>query len=385
LRRVAESYGVAVCRVRKYPELLAEQDWLSSAPWAISAGRERIKSIPAPHTRADAPLAGLRVVEVTSRLQGPLAGLLLSMLGASVLKVEPPGGDMGKYAPPRVGSQGAAYLAYNRGKQVIEIDYKRPEGLAHLADLAAGADVFLHNWRSGRAEKLGLDFADLAQSNPGLVYAHASGWGRSGAEPSPIAGDFLVQAHAGCGDGLNPAGRPALPSRLTLVDVTGGLLASEGILAGLYWRERTGQGCRVDTSLLAGAMALQRHVLRTMSGGQEAGRRQGRPLWGQLDQPLETADGLLMIVAEDAPTRARLARIVGLTPSEGLAQEQRIAERLHTRSASEWVALLSEASVPAAVVRTDLADAPRDPLLVDLLESIDDACWVPAAPWQLKA
>ncbi len=387
LGRVAETCGVAVCRVRGYPELLREQGWWKVPPWEITPGTGRVTINQADRAPTEAPLTGMRVVEITSRLQGPLAGLLLQMLGAEVIKVEPPGGDMGKYAPPRVGSQGAAYLAYNRGKQVVELDYKRPEGLAALADLAASADVFLHNWRSGRAEKLGLDFDDLARANPGLVYAHASGWGRSNPEPAPIAGDFLVQAHAGCGNGLNRADMPALPSRLTLIDVTGGLLACEGILAGLYWRERTGQGCRVDTSLLAGAMALQSQVLRAIASEQETGRRMGRPLWGPLHQPIQTADELVMIDAADALARSRVANVVGMTDMttlEGQA-EQRIAERFRIRPASEWAELLAEARIPAAVVRTDLASAPQDLLLSGLLETIDDVCWVPAPPWQIKA
>jgi len=387
ISQAAEASGVALRRLRAYDELLAEtgqraETW-QAAPWTLSsgAGRRRARAASA---LGSAPLAGLRVIEVTSRLQGPLAGLLLLMLGADVLKVEPLGGDFGRGSPPIAGSVGAAYLAYNHGKRVIEIDYKQPEGRAHLASLAAEADVFLHNWLDGRAERLGLDHRDLARHNPRLVYAHASGWGKTGAGSS-IAGDYLVQAHAGCGEGLNPSDEPPFPSRLTLIDVMGGLLACEGILAGLYLRERNGRGCRVDTSLLAGALILQAHVLQAMARGQEAGRRRGRPLWGILDRPLATADGFLILEAVGEPAQRRAAKLCGLgsLAGDGLLERQ-IAERLRTRPAAEWESVFNAAGIPAAVVRSDLGALPEDPRAAGLLEHADGACWVPRAPWRFQ-
>ncbi|HEU4322739.1 MAG TPA: CoA transferase [Roseiflexaceae bacterium] len=381
LRRAAEETGVAICRVRSYAELL-DDPAVDAPPWSFGCGPGGGGATPHhPPAEPAAPLRGMRVVELTSRLQGPLAGLLLQMLGAEVVKVEPPGGDMGKHAPPLAGGLGAAYMAYNRGKQVVEIDYKQPGGRAQLADLAASADVFLHNWRSGRAEALGLDFADLSAANPRLVYAHASGWGRTVDEPAPIAGDFLVQAHAACGDGLNPLGHAAVPSRLTLVDVCGGLLACEGVLAALYRRERDGRGCRVDTSLLGAAVALQRRELAAMAAGSEQGRLRGRPGWGPLDQPVETADGALQIAADGPLERARLLRLLGL----GQASDSQIADRLRARPAAEWLPQLHEAAVPAVLVRSDIGDLPHDPLLAWALVSIAGACWAPAPPWRFSA
>jgi CoA:oxalate CoA-transferase len=396
LCRVAQASGIAVCRVRTYSELLAQLDWSDGvarqgtdfqprlrAPWTISQGDARPSPASPTHAPGDAPLSGLRVIEVTSRLQGPMAGCLLRMLGADVIKVEPPGGDFGRISPPLAGSLGAAYLAYNRGKQVVEINYKRPEGRDEIIDLVADADIFLHNWRSGRAEKLGLDFEQLAKCNPRLVYAHASGWGRDGDEPCAIAGDYLVQAYAACGDGLNPTDEPPVPTRLTLIDVIGGLLVCEGILAGVYLRERTGRGCRVDTSLVAGAFMLQARVLKAMALGQETGRRLGRPVWGVLDRPIETADGFLMVSIENEHARKRLSEVCGLTSSANDATLARqIAERLRSRPATEWESLLLEAGVPAAVVLGDLASLPRDPRFKGLIERVNDACWAPAAPWQ---
>jgi crotonobetainyl-CoA:carnitine CoA-transferase CaiB-like acyl-CoA transferase len=303
------------------------------------------------------------------------------MLGAEVVKVEPPGGDFGRHAPPLAGSHGAAYLAYNRGKWVEEIDYKHPDGRARLADLAADADVFLHNWRSGRAETLGLTPEKLSARNPGLVYAHASGWGPAADEPCAIAGDFLVQAHGACGDGLNPAGELPVPSRLTILDVTGGLLACEGILAGLYLRERSGCGSRVDTSLFSGAMALQRHVLRAMAAGKEGDRLHGRPVWGPLDQPVETAAGYLVLEVADGATRRRLLKAGGLRDD---ADDAALLDRLRARSASEWEQILGEVGVPSAAVCGDLASLPADRRTSGLLERVEGDCWMAGAPWRLS-
>jgi crotonobetainyl-CoA:carnitine CoA-transferase CaiB-like acyl-CoA transferase len=385
LRAAGEACGVAVCRVRGYPEVIAELGEPGSrcAPWRIRPAAGQAAARPAaPPPDAGAPLAGMRVVEVTSRMQGPLAGLLLRMLGAGVEKVEPPGGDFGRHSPPLAGGLGAAYLAYNRGKRVVEIDYKDAGGRARLVELAARADVFLHNWRSGRAAVLGLDRGALARPNPGLVYAHASGWSPVHPEPAPIAGDFLVQAHAACGQGLNPDGEPPFPSRLTLLDATGGLLACEGVLAALYLRERTGRGARVDTSLLGAAMALQEPALREMVFERERGRRMGRPLWGPLDTPLRTAGGWLAVDLADEDARPRLARSLGADPSDG---DARLAAFLAARTAAEWEARLREAGVPAAAVREELSDLPSDPRAAGLLERVEDACWMPAAPWRLEA
>ncbi|MGA5299666.1 CoA transferase [Nucisporomicrobium flavum] len=358
VRAAAEACGAVAVAVRE-PATAAPPWTITPHPGGpVADGRRR-----APIA---APLQGLRVVEATSRLQGPLAGLLLRHLGADVVKVEPPGGDFGRYSPPLAGDVGAAYLAYNRGKRVVEIDYKRPAGRDDLRELAAGADVFVHNWRPGRAGALGVDSADLARLNPAAVYAYASGWGGAPDAPGPIAGDFTVQAYAGTGALLHPPGDPPVPSRLTLVDVTGGLLVAEAILAALHERERTGRGGRVDTSLVGAATVL-------------AGAPHRR--WGPLHEPIPTPAGHLVVAPDDTPVR-ELAGFCGLPPD---ADPATIAGRLGERPAAHRVAELQAAGIVAAVARTDLAELPADPHLTGLLEHADGACWVPGTPWRFHA
>lgn len=191
------------------------------------------------------PLTGLLVVESCRRVQGPLAGHLLRLLGASVVRVEPPGGDPARGVPPLAGDTSARFLALNHGKSAVEIDLATVAGRLDLLDLLAGADVFLHNWAPGKAAAWALRPADVARVRPGVVYAHASGWGDALGPNPPLGTDFVVQAHAG-----------VPPSLMTLVDVFGGLVAAHGVVAGLLRRHRTGRGQSVASSLLSAASRL---------------------------------------------------------------------------------------------------------------------------------
>jgi crotonobetainyl-CoA:carnitine CoA-transferase CaiB-like acyl-CoA transferase len=373
LRVAADACGVAVVRLRGYDEVLAERSRIPR-PWTFRSGGRRPPVRGSGGGFDEGPLAGLRVVELATRLQGPLASLLLRRLGAEVVKVEPPGGDVGRAGTSAFGR--AAYLAYNRGKEVVEIDVKKPAGRAQLIDLASTADVFLHNSRPGRAERQGFAFDDVARARPGVVYCHASGWDEDVHAPAEIAGDYLVQAHAGCGEGLSPAGAPAFPSPLTLVDATGGLLACEGILAGLFLREETGCGWQVGTSLYAAAMILQRPALDARAAGRERGQSEC-PLWG----PLETAEGFLVVAADDEGSRRRLAAVTG---AGSQAREAQIAGRLRRCVAAEWQRELRKVGIAAAVVREDLRTLPDDPLVAPRLEQLDGGGWAPSAPWHFN-
>lgn len=391
----ADTAGASVRRVRDCREVLAEQRLPHQsaqpshgaapvgAPWGIEGlDAPRAPGRGRPPGHGELPLSGLRVVELARRIQGPLAGLLLSMLGAEVIRVEPPGGDILRLIPPLAGDTSAAFRAFNRGKQTVEADIKTPRGRQAVVDLAADADVFLHNWGPHTAARLGLELDDLAARNPRLVYVHASGWGGALGSRPPVGTDYLVQAYTGLGAALAPADAEPAPSLVTMCDVMGALTAAEGVLAGLVQRELEGRGCRVDTSLLSGAMALQAPVLDRMASGREDGRLHGRPLWGCFDCPLETADGYVVVTVEDDTALCRLAAACGVDTStpRGLATEGAVAAALRTHPSSTWEASLRAAGVPCAAVRTDLATLPTDPALAGRFEPLE-GCWAPARPW----
>jgi crotonobetainyl-CoA:carnitine CoA-transferase CaiB-like acyl-CoA transferase len=263
----AAASGVSICRLRPMVEVAADFDAAGAGvppPWEFTTGPAiprgaRVSGVAPP---IGLPLAGVRVVEVTRRIQGPFASQVLRLLGAEVTRVEQPGGDPMRMMPPLTGDSSARFMALNRGKAVREIDIKDPDGRRELIeDLVIGADVFLHNWAPGRAEAMGLDFAQLAAAAPQLVYGSISGWGRAEPPWAPAGTDYAAQAHAGLGETLNPPTARPFPSLLTITDVLGALIAAEGILAALLRRERTGRAARVDTSLYSAAIALQAHLL----------------------------------------------------------------------------------------------------------------------------
>jgi crotonobetainyl-CoA:carnitine CoA-transferase CaiB-like acyl-CoA transferase len=279
----------------------------------------------------DAPLRGVRVVESARRVQGPLAGHVLTLLGADVLRIEPPGGDPARGVPPLVDGVSARFAALNAGKDAVELDLTEPAGQAAAKELVAGADVFLHNWAPGRAAAWGLDAPDLAAVRPGLVYAAASGWGPHRGPHPPLGTDYVVQAHSGLAAALRPPGEPPAPSLMTITDVLGGLVCAVGVLTALGRRERTGAGCRADTSLLSAASAVPR------------ARR-------EFHRPLRTADGYVAVSAA-------------------------VPEETGRWSTEELLTRLREHDVPAVAVTTDLAALRADPRFTAALHR---------APWEFR-
>ena len=202
VRHAAKESGASVCALRSLADRLAEPR--PAAPWRLSpllpVSRPPSRDATAETVR---PLAGLTVLEAGRRIQAPLTAYLLGLLGADVVRIEPPGGDPLRGMPPVCGDRSARWLALNRGKRAVEIDIKSAAGRAELRDLVAGADVFVHNWAPGTAERLGLDDRDLSAVNPGLVYAYTSGWAGRLADV-PLGTDFMVQARTGVGEAVRP-------------------------------------------------------------------------------------------------------------------------------------------------------------------------------------
>lgn len=350
IRQAAVRSGAEVCVLRTLAERALETD--GAAPWSLHPlGGAPVSPGTAPAPSADRPLAGLTVLEAGRRIQAPLAAHLLGLLGAEIIRIEPPGGDPLRGMPPTCSGLSARWLALNRGKKAVEIDIKAEGDRRRLREMAAQADVFLHNWAPGKAASLGLDADDLARVHPALVHAYTSGWaGRL--QDAPMGTDFMVQARTGVGEAVRPAGEAPAPSLMTLLDVLGGLLGAEAVLAGLLLRERTGQGVRVDSSLLGAADLLTGPALRRAARGEAPRRPAG------FRHPLPTADG--WVAPSDTSARAAAAYdLRGLSTGEALAQ-------------------LSAHGLTATAVTTDLRDLHHD---VRFAGSISrDAHGAPAVP-----
>ncbi|MFJ3880168.1 CoA transferase [Streptomyces sp. NPDC090077] len=355
IRQAAAASGAEVCVLRTLAERALETD--GAAPWSLHP-LHPLPGAPAPSApRAPAapdarlPLAGLTVLEAGRRIQAPLAAHLLGLLGAEVVRIEPPGGDPLRGMPPACSGISARWLALNRGKKAVEIDIKDAADRGRLREMAAQADVFLHNWAPGKAAELGLDAEDLARVNPALVHAYTSGWADR-LPDAPMGTDFMVQARTGVGEAVRPHGEPPAPSLMTLLDVLGGLHGAEAVLAGLLLRERTGHGVRVDSSLLGAADTLTGPALRRAAAGEDPRRPAG------FRRPLPTADGWI------APADA----------SAGAAA----AHDLRDLCTADALARLSAHGLTATAVTTDLADLHHDARFTGSISR--DAHGAPAVP-----
>lgn len=208
-----------------------------------------------PHP-AHLPLAGVRVIELAQIMAGPTCGLMLSDLGAEVIKIEkwPAGDDARQYQKPGDSAMPPSFRMINRGKRSLALDIRRPEGKAVLQRLVAQADVLTENFRVGVMERLGLGYGDLKPFNPGLIYCSITGYGRTG----PMAGvggfDLILQAFSGIIAATGEPGRDPVKPGVSIADTNAGILAALAIVSAYVHRLRTGEGQHVQTSLLQAAM-----------------------------------------------------------------------------------------------------------------------------------
>jgi crotonobetainyl-CoA:carnitine CoA-transferase CaiB-like acyl-CoA transferase len=204
--------------------------------------------------RDRSPLAGIRVVDLTSYIAGSYAAMMLADLGAAVVKVESLRGDSFRELP--------GFFGWNRGKRSIAVDLKVPDGRAIVERLAAGSDVLVENMRVGAADRLGLGATRLRALNPRLVYCSITAFGSTGPYVDRPAFDPVLQAMAGMMALQGLAGPPQY-LRIPVTDYYAAALGAQAILAALFVRERTGEGQRVETSLLQASFALQSgHVVQ---------------------------------------------------------------------------------------------------------------------------
>ena len=245
VRAAAAESGVDIAEVCAGGSGAIGHHW--SLPWSVIPRGTGVRTGRAGSTNA--PLRDLVVVEAGRRVQAPLAAHVLDLLGARTTRIEPPGGDPMRGMPPTCDELSARWLALNRGKSAAELDIKSPRDRAEVLRLAECADVFVHNWAPGKAESLGLGAQDLPQH---LVYAHMSALGGYEVPDPPLGTDFMVQARSGLAEQVVPGGAAPSPSLMTLLDVLGGLLGAESIVAGLLLG-----GAEVDSGLFGAAAALR--------------------------------------------------------------------------------------------------------------------------------
>ncbi|MBL8570252.1 MAG: CoA transferase [Phreatobacter sp.] len=319
------------------------------------------------------PLRGLKVLDFSNLLPGPLASLLLVEAGAEVIKVERPGtGDeMRGYFPP-LGASSGNFALLNRGKTSLVADLKDAGDLAHVMALAAEADVLIEQFRPGVMARVGLAYEDFANLNPRLVYCSISGYGQSGPRVARAGHDLNYLAEAGLlGLTRGVDGAPVLPQVLA-ADIGGGAYpAVINILMALQGRERSGKGCHLDIAMADNLFAFAYWGLAAGYAG--AWPKPGRELitgGSPRYQIYRTADGRFLAAA---PLEERFWQVfcekIGLAEDErddSLAAEvvkAKVSRLIAGRAAAEWQAIFGTADACVSVVAT-LKEAASDPAFV---------------------
>jgi succinate---hydroxymethylglutarate CoA-transferase len=326
---------------------------------------------------ARGPLAGIRVIDLTRILAGPLCTMMLGDMGADVIKVEPPGSgdDTRRWGPPFVGEEAAYFLGVNRNKRSLTLNMAAPAGQKILAGLIAKADVLIDNFRLGTLEKWGFTDAWFEAAAPRLIRCSITGYGSSGPKSALPGYDFVLQAESGlmsiCGE---PDGGPTKYG-VAIVDVCTGMLAGNAILAALNARHHTGKGQKVELSLYESSLFMLVNVASNyLMAGRDGGRfGNGHPSIVPYTT-YQAADAMMAIAVGNERQFASCAEVLGhpewATDARFATNRARVENRttidglinaaLSREKAEYWLARLKAVGVPCGRINS-VAEALDDP------------------------
>lgn len=313
-------------------------------------------------------LKGIRVVDLTSVIMGPFATAQLGVLGADVIKVEPPAGEAVRHiAPMKTPAMGAGYLNANRNKRSITLDLKTEEGRAALDRIIATADVFVTNMRRKACEKLGLDAGTMRARHPKVIHCAAIGFGRDGPYENDAAYDDVVQALSGfAAVNANQQGEPRFVPQI-IVDKTTGMFVVEAVLAALLHRERTGEArsCEIPMMETASYFLMVEHLQ-----GQTHQPPIGPPGYVRLTnayrRPYPTSDGFVAVLPYVDKHWIAMLKLIGREDIAEADWFQSVTERskrvdelyrmvdeaMPSKTTAEWLSLFKQADIPCGNVNT---------------------------------
>jgi crotonobetainyl-CoA:carnitine CoA-transferase CaiB-like acyl-CoA transferase len=340
------------------------------------------------------PLDGIRVLDLTWVYAGPFATMMLSDLGADVIKVEgPPFGDWTRVVPPLENGHSGYFYMLNRRKKSIAMDLKQEKGQELFMRLVERSDVVAENFKAGILDRLGIGYERARQVNPRIIYGSINGFGSSGPYSNMPCVDPIAQAMGGLMSMTGFEGQPPLKTGPAVADSLSGLYLAVGILTALRQRDRTGVGERVEVSMMDSVFSvLEEAVIRTsMTGDSLPARGNTDPLGAPWDA-FQTSDGRWTMVCNLDPRRfAEIYRLIGREDIadeygglDGTAAEKRsrdlpklnqiFAGWARTRTAEELQQILGEMSIPNGVVK-EVPELLKDPHLVDrnMVVDIDHA------------
>ncbi len=333
------------------------------------------------------PLEGVRVIDFSRVLAGPLCTMILGDLGADVVKVERPGegDDTRHWGPPFVGEDAAYFLSLNRNKRSVALDLSTAEGAQAARRLVLSGDVVIENFRPGLMVRFGLDYETLAAEKPGLVYCSLTAFGDGGESESRPGYDIIVQGLSGLMSVTGERGGGPVKVGVALLDVITGLYAAIGVLAALRGREETGRGRRVTVALFdASVAALVNQAANYLLGGVVPGPMGTEhpnivpyQVFESTDRPFVVAAGndrLFERICE-VVDRPELAADPRFATNEARVMNREVlvpllAEIFRTRPAADWLASLEAKAVPCAPVRRldEVFDSPEGRAMVQEVE-----------------
>lgn len=319
--------------------------------------------------------AGVRVLDLTRVLAGPFCAYQLALLGAEVIKIEPPGkGETVRWrseaADPSFGQQGLSlgFMTQSSNKRFLSLDLNSPEGRDVFLKLAAECDVVVQNLRSGSAAKRGIDYEAVKKFNPEVIFLSITAYGNTGPKQKHPAYDSVIQAWSGFMSVTGTEESGPLKAGPPIIDYSTGLAAAYAVSAALYQKQRTGKGQYIDLSMLDTNIILMASVVTAhmntgstpKQGGNDAASR------SPASTTFNTADGLIAFAINEEHQHQGLLKVLGLTAlnndprfATGPARRDNIPalralmqEKLMMRTAAEWEPLFNEAGAPAGRVRT---------------------------------
>ena len=314
------------------------------------------------------PLSGVKVLDLTRIVSGPFATMLLGDLGAEIIKIEEPvsGDESRTYGPPFVNGESAYFLSINRNKKSCAINLKTPEGIALIRELALKSDVLIENFRPGTLKKFGLSYEELKKQNPGLIYCAITGFGQTGPDSRRPGYDLIIQGESGVMDITGDPDGPPTKVGTSIADLLTGQYASQGVLAALVERSRTGEGRRVEVAMYDCLASL----LTFNAGGYFATgntpKRKGNSHPSIVPyETFETLDGWINIgVANDKFWNSFCKIIDRLDlqndPKFAMASDRvknrlellpTIREIIKGNKKSHWIDLLEKAGIPSGMIK----------------------------------
>jgi len=332
--------------------------------------------MPSVDTAATGPLAGLKVLDFTALLQGPLATQVLADLGADVVKLEKQDGEWmrhwGVFATETYGETDA-FLAWNRNKRSVEVDLRDEEQRNRVLELADKADVVVENFRPGVMDKLGLGYEALRKRNPALIYAAACGFGQSGPYVKRPGQDYIVQAMTGAMWLTGRRDDPPFLFGVAMVDQFTGIHLALAILAALQHRNMTGEGQRVDVDLLSCALAVQQQELTVFLNHRTSMERPvenvGHPGVTGPCGVYETSNGYLLLAMTPCPPLGEILQVDFLAEFDTNEKMYASRDTIHrllsglfaTNTTEHWYELLAAHDIWCSPVKTyeDLESDPQ--------------------------